>query len=120
MIDKRILISIAKVCHAANAAYCASIGDYTVCDSWEYLTKQQRESAVNGVKFNIKNPDATDADNHQSWLEQKERDGWVYGEVKDTGAKIHPCFLPFDSLPEEQKVKDRLFSSIVRALTSVL
>jgi len=31
----------------------------------------------------------------------------------------HPCMMPFDSLPPEQKLKDYLFAEIVRSLTAL-
>ena len=48
--------------------------------------------------------------------EDKVKDGWVYGEVKDTIAKTHPCLVPFEQLPEFQQKKDKLFRAIVNAL----
>jgi len=53
---------------------------------------------------------------HESWCDFKRADGWVFGEVKDAGAKTHPCLVPYAELPEEQKIKDHLFSAIVTAL----
>lgn len=41
---------IAKVCHEANRAYCAGIGDHSQ-KSWEESPDWQRTSAINGVKF---------------------------------------------------------------------
>jgi hypothetical protein len=49
-------------------------------------------------------------------LEDKKKDGWVYGEVKDAEAKTHPCIVPFEELPEFQKKKDALFCAIVDSL----
>jgi len=37
--------------------------------------------------------------------------------VKDPEKKQHPCFVPYDELPIQQRRKDALFVSIVRALT---
>jgi hypothetical protein len=37
--------------------------------------------------------------------EEKVKDGWVYGEVKDVEAKTHPCIVPFDALSVEQTDK---------------
>lgn len=106
---------IAKVCHEANRAYCESIGDNSQ-PSWEEAPEWQKKSAIEGVNFNVNNPDAPASSSHDSWLAVKEADGWKYGPVKDPENKEHPCFVPYDELPREQKAKDYLFKSVVMAL----
>lgn len=108
---------IARVCHEANRAYCRSLGDLTQL-SWTMAPAWQRESAVNGVKFNLANPDAPAGASHDNWLREKLEQGWTYGPVKDPGAKTHPCCVPYDQLPLEQRRKDALFKAIVAALTA--
>lgn len=105
---------IAKICHDANRSYCQTIGDFTQ-KNWENAPDWQKESAIKGVQFIIDNPQSTPAASHESWLKEKEATGWKYGPVKDEVKKEHPCFVPYDQLPENQKAKDALFSSIVRA-----
>lgn len=106
---------IAEICHEANAAYCRSIGDFSQT-SWSDAPGWQRISALDGVQ-NIADAKVTRPEqSHESWLEQKQRDGWVYGETKDPEAKTHPCMVAFDELPEEQQMKDIIFFTIARAL----
>lgn len=110
--------TIAKVCHEANRAYCQSIGDMSQ-PSWEEAPDWQKKSAINGVLFHMNTltmgstpmPSAS----HESWLKEKQADGWKYGKVKDPEKKEHPCFVPFDELPVEQKLKDYIFCSVVKA-----
>lgn len=106
---------IARVTHEVNRAYCASLGD-TSQAAWEEAPAWQRDSARNGVRMHLDNPDATPADSHASWFAQKEAEGWKYGQVKDPEAKEHPCFVPYDALPVEQRAKDYLFRAVVHAL----
>lgn len=107
---------IARVCHEANRAYCAAIGDKSQVP-WSEAPEWQKESAINGVQFCLANPAAPPSANHDSWLEEKRRTGWKYGPVKDPGKKEHPCFVPYGELPAEQKAKDALFKAIVAALS---
>jgi hypothetical protein len=107
---------VARVCHEANREYCAGIGDNSQ-PAWKDAPQWQRESAVKGVEFCRANPDAPPSANHDSWLDVKRADGWKYGAVKDPEKKEHPCFVPYDKLPEEQKAKDALFKAIVGALS---
>ncbi len=105
---------IAMLCHAANAAYCASIGDLSQ-PTWDDAPDWQKQSAINGVNMHLANPDATPEMSHAAWMAQKEAEGWTYGEVKDAEKKTHPCFMPYDQLPPEQKAKDYIFRGIVHA-----
>lgn len=109
------VVSIARVCHQANKAWCESNGDDSQKD-WGQAEQWQTESAIKGVEFKIANPDAPDSAQHDAWMADKVADGWVYGEVKDAEAKTHPCIVPFEELPEFQQKKDKLFQAIVTAL----
>lgn len=62
------------------------------------------------------NPNAIPSDSHDNWMKQKLADGWQFGSVKDAVAKTHPCLVPYDALPIDQRVKDHLFAAVVRAL----
>jgi hypothetical protein len=106
---------IAKVCHQANKAWCESDGDHSQKD-WFEAEDWQKESAITGVVFRLGNPDAKEDAQHNAWMEDKIKDGWVYGEVKDAEKKTHPCLVPFDQLPLFQQKKDKLFCAIVDAL----
>lgn len=107
---------IAKVCHEINKAYCASIGDHTQ-KSWEEAEQWQRDSAIKGVDFALNNPDVPASSQHDAWLADKKKDGWNYGPIKDATLKQHPCIVPYDQLPTEQKSKDYLFKQVVSSLT---
>lgn len=107
--------AIAIMCHQANKAWCDVNGDTSQPDWWE-APDWQKDSAIMGVEFHLDNPSAGDSSSHDSWMAQKERDGWVYGDVKDPLAKTHPCLVPFEDLPTVDQKKDALFRSIVHAL----
>lgn len=110
------ITDIAKICHEANKALCETQGDNSQAN-WNDAPEWQRQSAVKGVLFVLSNPDARPSANHKSWLDEKRKDGWKYGPVKDADKKEHPCFVEYDQLPCEQKAKDHLFKSIVNGLT---
>jgi hypothetical protein len=104
--------AIARLCHEVNKAYCESIGDHSQV-SWEEAPEWQQNSAIDGVMFIKASPDTTPEDSHKNWLAHKVNDGWVYGPVKDVEKKEHPCMVPYEELPLEQRVKDYLFRAVV-------
>lgn len=106
---------IARVCHEVNRAYCQALGDNSQ-PRWEEAPNWQRESAIKGVRFHLENPNAGPDHSHNAWLEEKRATGWKYGPVKDPEKKEHPCFVPYEQLPVEQKAKDYLFRATVHAL----
>lgn len=110
---------IAQVSHELNKAYCESIGDGSQLP-WDEAPEWQRNSAVNGVNFHLENPDASPSASHNSWLKQKEEEGWKYGPVKNPETKEHPCFVPYEELPEYQKAKDYIFRQTVHSLKRFL
>jgi hypothetical protein len=103
----------AKMCHEVNKAYCEAIGDHSQVP-WNEAPEWQQGSAINGVIFHLNNPDAKPEDSHNNWWKEKIADGWKYGPVKDTEKKEHPCMVPYEELPLEQRVKDHLFIAMIK------
>lgn len=108
---------IAKIAYNVNKAWCEYNGDMSFTNTWEEAPAWQRETNIKGVLFHQENPDAGPEASHNSWLAQKEAEGWVYGEKKDPDASppTHPCIKPFEELPRDQQFKDILFRTIVRS-----
>lgn len=105
---------IARICHEVNRAYCQALGDNSQ-PPWSEAAEWAKSSARTGVEFHASGehgPEAT----HASWMEQKAREGWTYGPVKDAAKKEHPCCVPYDHLPTDQKSKDYIFRAVVLSL----
>ncbi len=107
---------IARICHEVNKSYCESLGDFSQV-SWESCPDWQKNSVINGVIYHINNKKVTPEESHINWLKQKESEGWCYGKIKDVEKKQHPCFLPYDKLPLEQRSKDYIFKTITDQLS---
>jgi hypothetical protein len=103
---------IARIAHEVNRAYCEFLGD-TSQVSWGTAPEWQKESAIQGVR--VAQQGLTSEELHEAWCQHKREDGWVYGPVKDATAKTHPCLVPYDELPNDQKFKDHLFRAVVSA-----
>ena len=110
---------IAECCHEANRALCEAFGDWSQ-PMWADAPDWQKDSAIAGVAFHMDNPDAGPAASHESWMEQKIEDGWIWGPTKSEDYKVHPCLEPYDNLPPEQQAKDFIFCAIVVTLSREL
>ncbi|MDE3077117.1 MAG: hypothetical protein KGJ86_17005 [Chloroflexota bacterium] len=102
--------------HMANRAYCLAIGEEQ--PPWETAPDWQRDSAVVGVRGVLEgnNPERS----HECWMAEKIAAGWAYAPVKDLDAKTHPCLVPYDQLPAEQRLKDTIFVTTVRSMARTL
>ena len=44
---------------------------------------------------------------HDVWASQRMQDGWTHGATRNDALKQHPCLVPYNELPEAEKVYDR-------------
>lgn len=117
MSEEMMIEACARAAHEANRAYCVALGDMSQ-PSWDEAPEWQRTSAKNGVRGVLRGN--TPEQSHENWLEEKRATGWAYGPVKDVEKKEHPCFVPYAELPPEQRAKDCVFVTVVRAVAHAL
>lgn len=55
---------------------------------------------------------------HEVWSQQRIQDGWCYGEQRDDIKLLHPCLIPYNELPESEKVYDR--NTVIETLKCIL
>ena len=48
---------------------------------------------------------------HEVWAEQRMKDGWRYGPRRDDKRKKHPDLIPYQELPDAERVYDRRVST---------
>jgi hypothetical protein len=120
--NEHTIREIARVCHEVNRAYCRAIGDFSQPE-WDAAPDWQQDSAINGVRAHnehrslygtVMPPEMS----HQNWMKEKIADGWRPGPFKDPDKKEHPCLVPYNQLPQDQRVKDYLFGAVIEALAS--
>lgn len=44
---------------------------------------------------------------HDVWAAGRKAEGWTYGRERSDIRKEHPCLVPYDELPEAERVYDR-------------
>jgi len=108
-------LAIARTVHEALRAWSAANGQQPA-PAWYRAPKWMKTSTLESVEFVLEHPGADDLKQHDQWMEQKRRDGWVYGSKKDEKKKTHPMLVPFEELPEIEKRKDTLLRAVVLAL----
>jgi hypothetical protein len=106
---------IARVCHETNRAYCVATGDASQ-RAWDDCPDWQRTSCIRGVVLHLTQPGTTPEKSHVAWLEEKAATGWKWGPEKNEMRREHPCFCPYADLPEQQRIKDELFTAVIAAL----
>ncbi|MCI4645150.1 MAG: RyR domain-containing protein [Hyphomonadaceae bacterium] len=108
-------LAIARTVHEAIRAWAAAHGQPAM-PHWRQAPRWMKESTLESVDFVLNNPGANDGHQHDQWMDQKKRDGWVYGPNKDADKKTHPMMVPFADLPDMEKRKDALLKAVVLAL----
>lgn len=113
--------TIARVCHEVNRMVRDCLGEAASASDvpWDELIGELRLSSIDGVEAILEGRVKSPQDSHENWLVQKHAAGWTYGPRRDDGLKTHPCMVPYDQLPLEQRLKDSVFFGIVRALSEV-
>ena len=41
--------------------------------------------------------------NHDVWAKERIAQGWTFGAERNDSLKTHPCLVPYEQLPEEEK-----------------
>lgn len=92
---------------------CTEFGEEpTYKEFFTELPKEYLDGLISAVEHAMKN-NLTAEENHQNWIDDKIKNGWKFGEVKDAEKKTHPSLVPFAELPESEKKKATEFLRIV-------
>ena len=109
---------IARVAHEAIRAVCFALGDHPL-PPWDEAPGWQMTSSrgavmeilgclTHGVEYSVSKA-------HERWFEERLKDGWTYGLVKDVQRKENPAMMPYSQLPTKQRIKDYLMLGVVKA-----
>lgn len=104
---ENVLLGAVLAASAVNAEYRTLLGEKPQTTPLSSF----RMGALNVLA----NLDWTPEKSHEVWLAFKRMNGWTYGPEQDAAKKTHPCMVAYADLPAEQKFKDLLFISTVRA-----
>ncbi|MDR1553452.1 MAG: Ryanodine receptor Ryr [Prevotellaceae bacterium] len=57
---------------------------------------------------------------HDIWAAQRFAEGWQYGKERNDARKEHPCLIPYEELPENEKEYDRCTSMEILRVIQLL
>lgn len=66
-------------------------------DTTDVILPEELEQLVEEMSKNV----------HEIWAETRIKQGWTYGKERNDNLKMHPCLIPYEDLPDEEKVYDR-------------
>ena len=66
-------------------------------DTKDVVLPEELEQLVEEMSKNV----------HEVWADTRIQQGWTYGEQRNDELKTHPCLIPYEELPEEEKEYDR-------------
>lgn len=72
-----------------------------------YGIRQAASGPPSGLKLTLEELEILARMEHDRWMAEKVQSGWRYGLPRDDAKKLHPCLVPWEELPEEEKDKDR-------------
>ncbi|WP_374215312.1 RyR domain-containing protein [Streptomyces sp. NEAU-Y11] len=105
---------VARVIHEANRAVQQIVGDPAPSSEWATSSWRERQATTQGVYRALEG--RTPQQLHQDWCDHKVAHGWRFGPVKSEQARTHPCLVPYEDLPMEQRIKDEIFLAIADIL----
>lgn len=109
---------VAAIAHEANRVYARGLTppDFSHLH-WDVAPDYQRDKIRAGVETHLSSSKSLSPKQaHEAWLKHMKAEGWTYGRVKNEDTRHHPCIVPYEDLPEDQRLKDEIFCAIVRAL----
>lgn len=104
-------VSLARVCYDAVRAYGRTTGDIYL--RWNDAPESVRASFAGAVAYLLETPSADLRDMHGHWLAARMQDGWQYGPERDEKRRLHPGMVPWEDVPERERLKFELIFRIV-------
>lgn len=111
------LEEIARVCHEANRAMQHNLNDPCPSRPWDQESDFLKENTINGVR--LIRLGYSKEEMHEEWCDRMKEGGWIWGPVKDTPGKEHPCLVSYRDLPSTQRHKTEVIRAIVVTLSVV-
>ena len=117
-VHKFVLSDIAQVAYRAIHEYAARFDE--VLPEWDDLVHDARQLLLLTVREYLEVPGRTAEQQHEAWLDTRQREEWQYGATVDYRRRRHPWMVPFARLPGNEQMKSRLLAGVVASLAGGL
>jgi len=118
MLSKHLVEQIARVCYAAATTWDESHGA-DPAPAWEDADEATVQSLTKRINVTLADPRGGDGTYHNTWVAEMRENGWCAGSDYDAKRKIDPQMVQFHMLTPFQKARERMFRSIIIALSRV-
>lgn len=109
--EHSLLISNSYICRSDIPCFYYDIDTYKILNMKErkqdYLPSPMDLSSVKLPESLLQLSELIAENVHEVWAKSRMDEGWTYGEKRDDMLKTHPCLIPYNELPEEEKAYDR-------------
>lgn len=109
------VMEVARCAHEVVRGYREAIGDGT-CPPWDETDQEERQAAAHRVIEVLKKKHLSMGELHHEWCDSMREQGWVTGETLDIENKRHNLLVPYDQLPEANRIEDAVFRNTVLAM----
>ena len=108
-------ITARDIAHRINDVTCwIPRPDGSLPNEWSELSDEQQNHAINAVKEIYNSEPKTAEELHELWMKPLLATSWKTGEYNII-KRTHPCLMPFNELPDSEKLKDILWQKMTEA-----
>lgn len=113
-------LHIASIAVALASAGCAAASpiDNVVpaFPGWDEAPDDMKKGLESQVQAYIDNPDLTPQDVYAAWLQQRQSEGWTFGETLDADKKVSPGIVPWAEASPRRRMLDTMLHAAARTL----
>ena len=110
---------IAKVCYGAIQSNLIAVDLTFAHTNWESTEAVDKEFCLAKVQFYLDNPEAGPEQFHDRWMEKMRMAGWKHNLRLDKIEMGHPYLIPYQCLPDSDRMCQEIFCGIVRELSKL-
>jgi hypothetical protein len=113
--------TIEDIAHVAHVAIHSLLTMHNrPCATWRTLDSETRVALIEQVRRRLDRLDEPVEAMHETWMDQRMKDGWHYGSLFDAGQHRDPLIVPWKHLHAVDQARLRLLAATVASLAPLL
>jgi hypothetical protein len=117
-VHRFVLDDAAKIIHTAIHQLVTTMGDEFPL--WTALDGETRVAFTIQVRQRMEHADEPVERLHETWVDQRRRDGWRYGSKLDATEHTDPLMVPWKNLRPMNQARYRLIASMASAMAPLM